>query len=106
MKKQAGLFILIVMLAFLPLLITGCDDGGGGGVVVVDDGVYYAPATVQNNSPDDVIVSSDMFGDIYLPPGSAVDLDIGPNVDRLVIYLNGVFFEELFVASGDVIVFE
>jgi hypothetical protein len=105
MKKQVGLTLPIILLAFLPLLITGC-DGGGGGAVVVEEGVVYAPATIENNSPDDLIVSSDMFGDIFLPPGSAVDLDVGPNVDRALIYINGVFFEEIFVASGDVVIFE
>ena len=96
---------LLLLVALIPLVIAGC-DGGGGGVVIVDDGVYYAPATVQNNSYDDIIISSGMFGDIFLPPGSAVDLDIGPNVDRIFVYINGYFYEEIYIQSGDVVIFE
>ena len=100
MQMLAALSVVVVAFA-----LAGC-DGDGGDVVIVDDGIGYDPATIENNSFDDVLIDSDMFGQIYLPPGSGVDLDVGPNIDRVLVFVNGSFFEEIYIGSGDVVVFD
>ena len=37
---------------------------------------------------------------------TAVELDVGPDIYCLGVYINGFFFEEICVQSGDVIIFE
>ena len=107
MKKQLRIATILIILAFTSISLIGCDGSGSGEVVIVEDGGYfYEPAVIQNNSFDDIILETGPFGDILLVPGTAVELDVGPDVYCIGVYINGIFFEEICVQSGDFIIFE
>ena len=106
MKTRLKTVHILLILFLTSVALIGC-DGTGETVVIVEDGGYlYEPAVIRNDSFDDVLLDSALFGEIYLPPGSAVELDVGPDVDQIFVYINGGFFNEIFVASGDVVIYD
>jgi len=107
MKKRPRTIVILLIAAFASMALIGCDGDGSEEVIIVEDGYYgYEPAILQNDSYDDVFIEAGLFGDILLVPGTAVELDVGPDVYCLAVYINGFFFEEICVQSGDVIIFE
>ncbi len=106
MKKQLRITIILIIFAFSSIALIGCDGSGSGEVIIFDDGYSYEPAVIQNTSFDDIILETGPFGDILLVPGTEVVLDVGPDVYCIGVYINGIFFEEICVASGDLIIFE
>ena len=107
MTNRAKTRVALLIMVLIPLFLAGCDGEGGGDVVYVEEGGYiYEPAVIENNSLDDILIDSELFGEIYLPPGSAVELDVGPGIDSILVFVNGSFFEEISVASGDIVIFD
>ena len=107
MNKRVRAIAILLIMAFASIALIGCDGDGRGEVIIIEDGYYgYEPAIIQNDSFDDIFIEADLFGDIFLVPGTAVELDVGPDVYYLAVYINGFFFEEIWVQSGDVIIFE
>ena len=107
MRTQRGTITLLLVLAFASLALIGCDGNGNGEVVIIDDGgFFYEPAVIQNDSFDDVFIEAGPFGDILLVPGTAVEIDVGPDIYCFDVFINGFFFEEICVASGDFIIFD
>ena len=107
MNKRRRTITILLIMAFASLALIGCDGDGSGEVVIIEDSYYgYEPAILQNDSFDDIFIEAGIFGDILLIPGTAVELDVGPDIHCLAVYINGYFFEEICVQSGDVIIFE
>jgi hypothetical protein len=106
MKTRLKTVYILLILSLASVAMIGC-DGNGETVVIVEEGGYlYEPAVIRNDSWDDILLDSAIFGEIYLPPGSAVELDVGPDVDQIFVYINGMFFNEIYVASGDVVIYD
>jgi hypothetical protein len=107
MKKQRIAIAILLIAAFASIALIGCDGDGSEEVIIVEGSYYgYEPAILQNDSFDDIFIEAGIFGEILLVPGTAVELDVGPDIYCMLVYINGFFFEEICVASGDVIIFE
>ncbi len=107
MNRRLRISAVLLIFAIMSLGLIGCDGSSGEVIVVTDDGgFFYEPAVIENDSFDNIWLDSALFGDIFLPPGSAVELDVGPDVDQILVFINGVFFDEIFLASGDIVIFD